>query len=114
MVPIAFLVLAAVGAGGRAELTDRMPGEFGVPIATLLVNIVGSFGLGLLTGSAGLEALTIIGSGGLGALTTYSTFVTSCHDMGDRHPAWGVAYVVGTIATGVLAAELGLTISGGA
>ncbi|NNE73275.1 MAG: hypothetical protein HKN26_06405 [Acidimicrobiales bacterium] len=110
-VPVGFLFFAALGAAARAEITHRMPGTYGVPLATLLVNVVGSFVLGLLTGSVGLAALTVVGSGGLGALTTYSTFVTSCHQMGDRHPGQGVAYVAVTIVAGVFAAEFGLALS---
>jgi len=42
------------------------------PIGTLLVNLVGSFALGLLAGAGG-DSQTVIGIAGLGAFTTFST-----------------------------------------
>ena len=42
------------------------------PLATLAVNVVGAFALGLLS-SASDPVMTIAGAGGLGALTTFST-----------------------------------------
>ncbi|SDK06638.1 fluoride efflux transporter CrcB [Sediminibacillus albus] len=45
------------------------------PIATLIVNVLGSFLLGLLTGlETGQYLLLLIGTGFSGALTTFSTF----------------------------------------
>jgi len=77
-------ILAAVGAGGAAGsllryavgrwLASRNRRAF---YATLLVNTVGSFGVGLLAGTqaaADFPALSaLLGTGFLGGLTTYST-----------------------------------------
>lgn len=67
---------AAVGAPLRF-LTDRalqrmFPGRF--PWGTFVVNVVGSFVLGLVTATAGPSVSAIMGTGFCGALTTYSTF----------------------------------------
>ena len=78
---IAFLVAAGIGAPARYLLDgwvqDHTGGAF--PWGTFVVNISGCLVLGLLTGLAlyhGLDATTktVLGTGGLGAYTTFSTF----------------------------------------
>jgi CrcB protein len=78
---IAFLAAAGIGAPARYLLDgwvqDRTSGTF--PWGTFTVNVSGCFVLGLLTGLAlyhglGATTKTIIGTGGLGAYTTFSTF----------------------------------------
>lgn len=72
----------AVGTGARYMLSvwvARTVGA-GFPFGTLLVNVIGSFLLGLLmqlslsTQAIGADARLIIGTGILGGFTTYSTF----------------------------------------
>lgn len=78
---VVFLVAAAIGAPSRYLLDgwvqDRTSGAF--PWGTLTVNVSGCVLLGLLTGLGlyhGLDATTgtVLGAGGLGAYTTFSTF----------------------------------------
>ena len=75
------MVAAAVGAPLRyvvdQAVQHRWPGAF--PAGTLTVNLSGSFLLGLLTGLAARHGLapqvvTVLGTGLLGAYTTFSTF----------------------------------------
>jgi CrcB protein len=75
------MVAAAVGAPLRylvdQAVQHRREGAF--PLGTLTINLSGSLLLGLLTGLArhhGLApaALTVLGTGLLGAYTTFSTF----------------------------------------
>jgi CrcB protein len=77
----AFLVAAGVGAPARYLLDgwvqDRTSGAF--PWGTFSVNVTGCLVLGLLTGLGlyhGLDGTTriVLGTGGLGAYTTFSTF----------------------------------------
>ena len=77
----AFLVAAGLGAPARYLLDgwvqDRTSGAF--PWGTFTVNVTGGLILGLLTGLGlyhGLDATsrTVIGTGGMGAYTTFSTF----------------------------------------
>jgi CrcB protein len=78
---IAFLVAAGLGAPARYLLDgwvqDRTAGAF--PWGTFTVNVSGCLFLGLLTGLGlyhGLDATTrtVLGTGGMGAYTTFSTF----------------------------------------
>jgi len=78
---IAFLAAAALGAPARylidGWVQDHTSGVF--PWGTFVVNVTGCFVLGLLTGLGlyhGLHpgTLTVLGTGGIGAYTTFSTF----------------------------------------
>jgi CrcB protein len=78
---LGFLVAAGLGATARfvidGLIEDRAGSDF--PWGTLVVNLTGCLALGVLTGLArshgvGSTPLTIIGTGGLGAYTTFSTF----------------------------------------
>jgi CrcB protein len=77
---IGFLVAAAVGAPARylvdGWVQDRAGGAF--PWGTFVVNMTGCLLLGALTGlglhhGLGDTTRTIVGTGGLGAYTTFST-----------------------------------------
>lgn len=80
-----YLMIAIGGASGAClryfinELTLKLLGK-GFPFGTLLVNILGSFLMGILVGLlerqivAVSPAKALLGIGFLGALTTFSTF----------------------------------------
>lgn len=72
--------LILVGAGGaigsllRYQLS-RLQAVYGLPFGTLIVNITGSFFIGVLTGmSLSADLFAFIGIGILGGYTTFSTF----------------------------------------
>ncbi len=78
---IGFLVAAAIGAPARylldGAVQDRTGGAF--PWGTFVVNVTGCLALGVLTGlglyhGLGETTRTVVGTGGLGAYTTFSTF----------------------------------------
>jgi CrcB protein len=78
---LAFLTAAAIGAPARYLIdglaTDRTDGAF--PWGTFVVNVSGSLILGMIVGLGlyhGLDstARTVLGTGGMGAYTTFSTF----------------------------------------
>jgi fluoride exporter len=78
---LAFLAAAAIGAPARylidGFVQDRTAGAF--PWGTFVVNVTGCLVLGVLTGLGlyhGLDATTrtVLGTGGIGAYTTFSTF----------------------------------------
>jgi CrcB protein len=78
---LAFLAAAVVGACARylidGVVQDRTGGEF--PWGTCVINISGSFVLGVITGlalyhAASVNVRLVLGTGLCGAYTTFSTF----------------------------------------
>jgi CrcB protein len=94
---------AALGATTRyvvGHLLDRR-----VPWGTVLVNVLGSFALGVLSGLAVSGApMALLGVGFCGALTTYSAFAVQTVDRG---PRIGLLTVVLTIPLALAACALG-------
>ncbi|MET1051198.1 MAG: fluoride efflux transporter CrcB [Mycetocola sp.] len=119
MTPLVFIALAlagGLGAGARFVLDGviRARVTSSYPIATLVINITGSFLLGLATGLAlsavlAPEALLVVGTGFLGGYTTFSTAsVESVRLVHERR--YGVALVssVGMLVGATLASAAGL------
>jgi fluoride exporter len=101
--PLLVAVGAAVGATLRLHVAHRLDGRF--PRGTLLVNVAGSFVLGLLFGgSVSADGLALLGTGFCGGLTTYSAFAVQTVDGGRRR---GAAYVVVSIVGCLAMATLG-------
>jgi CrcB protein len=78
---VGFLAAAAVAAPSRYLIDGWVEERTGgaLPWGTVTVNLLGCFGLGFLTGlglhhGLGPSARTVLGTGGMGALTTFSTF----------------------------------------
>jgi CrcB protein len=113
-----FLVAAAVGACARylldAFVQSRTDGEF--PWGTCVINVSGSFVLGVITGLAlhhglGLGSKLVLGTGFCGAYTTFSTFgyeTVRLAEGGLRGPA--VRNVAVNTVGGLLAAGAGLAL----
>jgi CrcB protein len=114
------MLAAAVGAPLRylvdRAVQHRHGGPF--PAGTLTINLTGSLLLGLLTGLVahhGLssEVLTVLGTGLLGAYTTFSTFsyetVRLLEDAAITEAALNVALSL-TVGLGAAAAGLGLAL----
>jgi CrcB protein len=109
--------LLAVGLGGFLGATARYAVGLGVaqwwrrdfPLATFLVNISGCFILGFIVSVATprLTELTrlFIGTGFVGAYTTFSTFELEAHQLA---PLSAAAYVASSVFVGYLAVRLGI------
>lgn len=101
----------AVGAAGRFTVDGVVSRRLGhaFPYGTLVVNLTGAFVLGLVVGGAlSGDALRLVGTGLLGAYTTFSTWMFESHHLaGERRSRAAVANVVVTIVVGVVAAALG-------
>lgn len=109
-----WVLVAAAGAAGAVarHAAGVLLGGRALPVATLAVNLVGSFLLGLLL-SAGAPRLsphvtTALAAGFLGAFTTFSAFAHETAELvrSGRAPA-AAAYVAASVVVGVLAAAAG-------
>ena len=115
----AFVVAAAVGAPLRyvvdGYVAGRARGAF--PWGTLLVNVSGSFALGVLTGLALYHAFpktpkVILGTGLCGAYTTFSTFTFETVRLAEEGSSGkALRNAVGTLVVGAAAAALGLALA---
>ncbi len=108
----------ALGAGARFLVNvacAQLLGP-GFPWATLTVNIVGSFLMGLVVGLSGLllggSALlrTFIATGILGGFTTFSAFSLEAVELFERRqPALAALYITASVAISIAALWAGLT-----
>ena len=90
---------------------------FGFPFGTFIVNVVGSFAMGLLAGffvyRAGVpqHVRLFLTTGILGGFTTFSTFSLDAALMIERHQFGAAAgYAVGSVAAGLAALFFGLAV----
>ena len=113
-----WLLVAAAGACGAPlryvvdkKVSDRVSAVF--PYGTLLVNVTGSFLLGVVTGlvldhGLGSSEQLVVGTGLLGAYTTFSTFtLESLSLLQGGETAAAVRTVTGSVIAGALAAAAG-------
>jgi CrcB protein len=108
---IAFATAAAAGALARAEAGRRWNRHGAFPLGTLVVNVSGSFLLGLLWDVAP-PLLTVLGVGGLGAFTTFSSFARDAVALGEQGQVGRAAvYVAVTCAAGIGAAGIGVALA---
>jgi CrcB protein len=72
-----------------------------VPYGTLVVNLTGAFALGLLGNNF------VLGTGFVGAYTTFSTWMFESHGLSRRA---ALANILGSLALGLAAAQLGIEV----
>lgn len=109
---VALLFGGALGGLGRYFLAILLPPIHAFPIATLFVNLSGSLLLGAFYGEASQrnipEWLRIgVGTGAIGAFTTFSTFCVGAQALVPLHPLLIYAYVFISIVGGPMLAYLG-------
>jgi CrcB protein len=104
-------VCGAVGAYARfyvgGIVTARRPSDF--PFGTVVVNLTGGLALGLLTGLAVHgDARLVLGTGLLGAYTTFSTWMVEAQRLGEDGD-WATMwlYLLGSMLAGLAATGLG-------
>ena len=101
MTPLLFVLAAASGALGR-HLVHQFACTWQ---ALLVVNVVGSGLLGVAVGSdLSQAAITVIGVGFCGALTTYSGFALEIRRL---PPRWAIGYALLTVLCACGAAAVG-------
>jgi len=107
----AFVVAAMSGALARAEAGRRWNRHDGFAVGTLIVNVTGSFMLGVLSDTAP-TTMTVLGVGGLGAYTTFSSFARDAVALAElRHVTTAALYVAATCVLGLAAASAGVAIA---
>ena len=98
---------AAAGAPTRFVAGHYLDGRW--PLGTLLVNVVGSFLLGLFVAlSLSGDQVALLGTGFCGALTTWSSLAVRSVELGPRR---GTAYALGTVGLALGAAALGVVVA---
>lgn len=120
--------VALVGAGGAAGALARYGIAHAIPTAraafpwaTFAVNVTGSFALGALLTllverlPRGRAARPLLGTGVIGAYTTFSTFTVEAVLLArNGHAATAALYVVTSVVAGLLAAAAGIALVRGA
>lgn len=112
------IVGGGLGAGARYLLDGAiMRGRRDAfPLGILIVNVLGSFALGVLTGLGAAIApawMAIAGVGVLGGFTTFSAVSVETVLLGQRgRRDWAWLNLVGTLVLCVVAAALGILIGG--
>jgi fluoride exporter len=109
-------LLGATGAWARfslgAAVAARRPSAF--PLGTFTVNLTGGFLLGALTGASVTgDALLVLGTGLLGAYTTFSTWMVEAQRLGEDG-ALGLMwlYLLGSMVAGLAATGAGWLLGG--
>ena len=119
MIPAAVALAAGLGAVLRYLVDQfvyrRTRGDF--PLGTLVVNVSGSFLLGLVTGLAAHHGLphtptVVIGTGFAGGYTTLSTWAFETVGLAETGElAEAAVNIVGSFAAGLAAAAAGLGVA---
>lgn len=105
--------VGAVARHGTAALCENLFGER-FPWGTLVVNVIGCFLLGWLLHHSMLVSDAVklaIGTGFLGAFTTFSTFGVQTHHAWQRSPAIALANVSANVILGLVAAGVGMLLA---
>lgn len=118
------VLLVALGAAVGALLRHLTEAAFGpdrwttFPWPTFIVNVVGSFVLGIVAagaanGTVSADVVLLIGAGGCGALTTYSGFAYRVvEESVAGHRTLAATYVVTSVLVCVGAVAIGYLIGG--
>lgn len=114
MTPLLIALAGGLGAASRLVIDGvvrpRLPSTF--PWATVLINVTGSFALGLLIGlGAGDRWLQIAGTGFLGGYTTFSTAsIETAGLLLERRPLAAAVNAMGVLVACVGAASAGFAL----
>jgi len=116
----------AVGVGGmigatcRYGISNLFEGSYdSFPYATFTVNLIGCFLLSFLTNHAIIkrklspELFTALGTGMIGAFTTFSTFAVETIELSYSHPFMAISYVLLSILVGLVFCYGGYQLAGG-
>ena len=102
MTAILFAIFAGIGAVIRWKANAQW-GKLG----TLILNLAGALGLGLMAGLDG-PLVTVLGAAGIGAMTTVSGVAREVHALTSFSKTRGAIYLAGTLVAGVGFAWVGI------
>ena len=118
-----FVIVAVGGAAGAVAryavtLAVALFWKKEFPLATLLINVTGSFILGLFATFAAEKSMIdpawrlLIATGFVGAYTTFSTFEYETQRLAESGAlGWGIVNVLTSIVAGFLAVQLGVMLA---
>ena len=115
------IVFLGAGIGGALRHSVNVGAArlfgYGFPFGTLIVNILGSFLMGLLAGyfafrpGMAQHMRLFLTTGILGGFTTFSAFSLDTALLVERHAYWlAGAYVAGSVAASIIALFAGMSI----
>jgi fluoride exporter len=111
LIVIAVGLVGGVGAIARFALDGAVSGRAGrdFPFGTLAVNLSGAFALGLVAEAVtGANAYRVVGTGLIGAFTTFSTWAFESHRLGEEGELrLGAVNFVVSLVLGILAVWAG-------
>lgn len=109
---IAVAVVGGAGACARFLIDGLVSVGQDLPWGTFVINVSGSFLLGLVSGLAFTgDALVLAGSAALGSYTTFSTWMLETHRLREEGEFWpALGNIVISLAVGLGAVALGRTI----
>lgn len=102
----------AAGTLSRFGVNETLPDDSLFPLATFIVNVLGSFALGVLLAALLArrnELRLLLGTGFLGGFTTYSALAVETDTLlRSDHVALAIAYAIGSVFAGLAAAIAGV------
>lgn len=107
----------ALGTGLRLLLQQTVPHWAGVPVVTVVINVLGAFLLGALLEAVAGPVLDErwsrrvrlgLGTGALGGFTTYSSLADDTALLAGQHPGPAAAYALLTVLVGLAASIAGI------
>lgn len=112
---LAVFVGGLIGTAMRLSIDTLLPhGPADFPLSTFLVNVAGSFALGLLVARVWPTAPGWLrfglGTGLLGSFTTFSAVIVSLIELTGTYPLAAAVYLLASLVLGLGAAWLGLTV----
>lgn len=112
MIYLAIAVGGAIGGLLRLLLEDAFASVALVPLGTFLVNMAGSLILGVFYGIADARVVKVwvrlgLGTGVIGAFTTFSTFCMDTSNLLTLNPALAALYSLGSLMGGVFLVYIG-------
>lgn len=108
------LLAGALGAAARYVVEDVVSrhARTAWPWGTFTVNVTGCFAAGMLTGLGHETARTVLAVGLAGSYTTFSAYAVEIVKVdGESSRAAAVAYALGSLGLGTLAAGLGVLLA---